>query len=111
MTLPNGQQAIVPIEKLRDYALNPAHPGGRHKARVFRSALGLTKTDADILREKLIRVAATDDAREVDPTPHGQRYIIDFDMTTDAGSATVRSAWMIRNNENVPRLTSCYIIS
>ena len=26
--------------KLTEYALNPAHPRGGHKARVFRSALG-----------------------------------------------------------------------
>ncbi len=42
MKLPNSDRAVVDIAKLRDYCLNPAHPRGRHKARVFAAALGLT---------------------------------------------------------------------
>jgi hypothetical protein len=40
MKLPNAAQALVDLAKLRDYCLNPAHPRGRHKARVFATALG-----------------------------------------------------------------------
>jgi hypothetical protein len=40
MKLPNSDKAIVPIEKLRDYSLNPSHSVGKHKARVFESVLG-----------------------------------------------------------------------
>ncbi|WP_200235400.1 DUF6883 domain-containing protein [Thiohalocapsa halophila] len=42
MKLPNANQAVVDLEKLRGYCLNPAHPRGRHKARVFAAALGIT---------------------------------------------------------------------
>ncbi|WP_367268233.1 DUF6883 domain-containing protein [uncultured Thiohalocapsa sp.] len=38
--LPNADQAAVDLDKLRGYCLNPAHPRGRHKARVFAAALG-----------------------------------------------------------------------
>jgi hypothetical protein len=51
MKLPNAERAVVDIAKLQDYSLNPAHDVGKHKARVFRSALGLTISDADWLRE------------------------------------------------------------
>ena len=44
--LPNGDRAIVDIRKLADYCLNPSHPRGRHKARVFRQAAGLQQDDA-----------------------------------------------------------------
>jgi len=44
--LPNGEYAIVEIEKLRDYCLSLIHPHGRHKARVFASVLGLRLEDA-----------------------------------------------------------------
>ena len=37
--LPNLGQAIIPLEKLRDYALNMEHPEGRHKATVFKEVL------------------------------------------------------------------------
>ena len=50
MRLPNGANAVVDIEKLRDYCLSAQHPEGRHKARVFLSVLGLTSADADKLR-------------------------------------------------------------
>ena len=42
MKLLNGDRAIVELVKLRDYSLSETHPRGRHKARVFRAALGLT---------------------------------------------------------------------
>jgi hypothetical protein len=44
--LPNAERAVVEIEKLRDYSLNPGHDEGKHKARVFRAALGFTRADA-----------------------------------------------------------------
>ncbi len=34
--LPHGDQAILDMRKIEDYCLNPSHPRGRHKARVFR---------------------------------------------------------------------------
>jgi hypothetical protein len=43
--LPNAEGAEVPPAKLRDYVLNPRHPDGAHKARVFASALGITQAD------------------------------------------------------------------
>jgi hypothetical protein len=43
MMLPDGANAIVEISKLRDYRLDPHHPRGRHKARVFLSALDWDK--------------------------------------------------------------------
>src|SRR4051794_30341445 len=42
LRLPNAQQARVPTDKLVRYALDPSHERGRHKARVFVSALGIT---------------------------------------------------------------------
>jgi hypothetical protein len=35
MKLPNGDRAVVPIEKLRDYALNPTHREGAETAAGF----------------------------------------------------------------------------
>jgi hypothetical protein len=44
--LPNNDRAILDIRKIEDYCLNPAHPRGRHKAQVFRRALGIERADA-----------------------------------------------------------------
>ena len=51
--LPNAERAFIDIAKLRDYSLSPQHKEGRHKARVFASALGLGVSDAEWLGERL----------------------------------------------------------
>jgi hypothetical protein len=50
--LPNPDQAVLDTRKMEDYCLNPLHPRGRHKARVFREALHLQRSDAAWLRVK-----------------------------------------------------------
>jgi hypothetical protein len=110
MKLPNGEHAIVPLEKLRDYCLNPAHRVGSHKAHVFESVLGVTAVHAEELHELLLSVAHTSDAVVGMQNAYGQRYIIDFEMTTAMGTAVVRSTWIVLVGEGVPRLTSCYVL-
>ncbi len=109
MKLPNGDRAIVDIEKLRGYCLNPTHVKGKHKARVFRAALGLTKEDAGRLREVLLKVARSGEARRGEQDDFGQRFVIEFSMLGPHGDVTVRSAWIIKTDEDVPRLINCYI--
>jgi hypothetical protein len=110
MKLPNSDRAIVELGKLTDYSLNPEHPSGRHKARVFRAALGLGVENAAYLRDVLLEMVRTHDATAQDPNDYGNRYVIDFELETFVGKARVRSAWIIRNDENFPRLTSCFVI-
>ena len=110
MKLPNAQRAVIDLRKLRDYALNPNHGRGRHKARVFFAALGLTADDAENFRQILINVALEKDADIGERDHYGQRFVIDFEMSGPTGRAVVRSGWIIRAVEDFPRLTSCYVI-
>jgi hypothetical protein len=64
MLLPHGRQAIVDIRKLCDYCLNPDNPRGALKARVFSRTLGITRENADELRDTLLEAAATVDAQK-----------------------------------------------
>jgi hypothetical protein len=109
MRLPNGEHAVVERAKLVDYCLSRNHARGRHKARVFASALDLTERDADILRDTLLFVARAEDAQPTMRDIYGQRYVIDFTMTVGTKHARVRSTWIIRANEDFPRLTSCFV--
>jgi hypothetical protein len=109
MRLPNSHKAIVDIEKLRDYSLNPNHPVGKHKARVFRAALGITLTEVDWLRERALETAMSDDARPQSPSVFGDKYVIDSVLNFSGLSATVRFCWIIEFGTDVPRLTSCYV--
>ncbi len=108
--LPNAEAAVVDLRKLRDYCLDSAHPTGRHKARVFRSALGLTDADAEALRERLLQAAHTLPAELAGRDTYGARYRLDFEMHGPGGAAIVRSAWIVRRGEAFPRLVSCYVI-
>jgi hypothetical protein len=95
MELPNGERAIVPIEKLRDYCLNPTHRVGSHKAHVFEVVLGLTAADAEVLQQRLLAVAKTGDAVVGMRNAYGERYIVDFEMTNAVDMAVVRSTWIV----------------
>ena len=110
MKIPNPEKAVVEIRKLRDYCLNPEHRIGKHKARLFKAALGLTVEDAEALRTVLHDVVKTHEAEWGEIDEHGQRYQIEFEMTWEGRHARLLSAWNVRPNEDFPRLVTCYPI-
>lgn len=107
--LPNAEKAVVPLEKLRGYSLDSSHPVGKHKARVFASALGMMKNDAPRLRQMILRAVLTNEAVEVGVNEHGTRFVMGFQTPGLKGEVTIRTAWIIDKGEIIPRLTSCYI--
>jgi hypothetical protein len=57
---------------------------------VFAAALGLTKADADWLREQLI-TALDREPEFAGEIRHGRLYVIDFEVRTSSGMAMIRS--------------------
>ena len=110
MKLPHADRAEVDIRKLRDYCLSDSHPVGKHKAVVFQMALGLRADDAELLRDCLLRAAGTEEADAHIADEFGARYRVDFNLVTDAGSAIVQSAWIVRTDESFPQLVTCFIL-
>jgi hypothetical protein len=110
MKLPKGERADLGT-KLEEYSLNTTHRQGQHKARVFESALGITVASKEIL-ERAIREAAThsNEAVSIGDNGFGDTFSLRFQITTPRGSATVLTAWIIRHNEDFPRLTTCFIV-
>ena len=96
--------------KLLDYSLCPSHPVGAHKARLFREALGIKAQDAGSIAELLRWVAAHATASSEHEDSHGKRFSVDFVLETWPGSAVVRSAWIIRSEEDLPRLTTVFVL-
>lgn len=109
MKLPNPDQALIPFEKLEGYSLNPNHAEGRHKAIVFQSALGIGLENAEELRVALRQALKSEDALPIQQNAYGQKYQIDFEMTREDKSGMIRSIWIVRQNEDFPRLVTCYI--
>jgi Domain of unknown function (DUF6883) len=82
MRLPNGERADLGV-KLEEYVLNPLHRDGRHKARVFESALGVTLADPSILRQAILAAAAGSDEVETrGDNGHGEVYVLRFPLST-----------------------------
>ncbi|GAB4214586.1 MAG: hypothetical protein OHK0012_12930 [Synechococcales cyanobacterium] len=106
--MPNSENAIVDIRKLRDYCLNPEHDDGKHKARLFLSTLGMNSDHAEDLRQILLDVVKKYKARLGRQDEFGQRYTLDFPIEWQNRSAVLRSGWIIEHGSEVPRLTTCY---
>ncbi len=63
MKVPEAENAVVDIRKLRDYCLNSTHERGKHKVRLFVAMLGLTDDDAQELRSVLMEAVRTHEAQ------------------------------------------------
>lgn len=109
MRLPNAERAVVDIGKLRDYSLNARHEAGKHKARVFKSALGITADDAAWLREKILEAVRTEEATPRPASPFGVNFTVDILVERGGRRAYVRTGWIIEYGTDFPRLTSCYV--
>jgi hypothetical protein len=108
--LPYLERAVIEIAKLRDYSLNPRHDVGKHKARVFQSALGLTVEDAEWLHERILEAAQIKEVVAGPPSIFGEKYMFDVLIIRGERSAVVRTAWIVEYGTDFPRLTSCYVL-
>jgi hypothetical protein len=101
----------MPIEKLRDYALDPNHPLGKNKARVFRAALGIGRGEAEMLSQILESSLPRSPAVEGLKTPYGQHWTTYHEIVGLSGQpVVVTAAWIYSVEQaDVPVLISCYI--
>ena len=110
MKLPNADDAVINLKKLKNYCLNPSHPRGKHKARVFQSVLSISQNDAEILKGKILESISSNDCLIGEVDIYGSRYSVDIRIDLKGRHALIRTTWIIKNKENFPRLTSCYIL-
>ena len=108
MKIPNAEQTVVDIRKLRDYCLNTEHRIGKHKATLSESLLGLRVENAESLQATLLEIVKTHEAELDDKDEHGQRYQITFALTWGQRTTNVLSAWIVRPEEGFPCLVTCY---
>jgi uncharacterized protein len=109
-TLPHSDQAIIDPEKLRDYVLSPDHEHGRHKARVFASALGIDREGWDYLRSQIATRVAEAEVSEVRTGRYGLRYSVPMLIEGLNGQThEVITGWIIEEEGAPPRLTTAYV--
>lgn len=108
--LPNAENAFIDKRKFEEYCLNPEHPRGQHKARVFRAALGLSRENFRVLVEAILENVLHETAILTFESDFGWHYRVDFPVTVENRTAMVRTTWIVRFDENFPRMVSCFVI-
>ena len=111
LVLPEYENAIIPEEKLTNYALNLDHPVGKNKAIAFEKALGYNKNNAEQLVKNIKDNLHKFSAVEKPDMGYGKRYQVDMDLTGLNGkTAKVRTAWIQDKTTGEMRLVSVYVI-
>ena len=108
--LPNARRAGIPPEKLRDYVLSSEHEYGKHKARVFASALGIDREDWEYLCDQIASRVEEAEVSEVRAGRYGVRYSVPMLIEGLNGQThEVTTGWIVEKEGAAPRLTSAYV--
>jgi len=111
MFLLNADRAFIDDRKLMDYCLSESHPIGKHKAKVFKSALGFSVEHFPRLKEIILQAVLEKEANFTESNQYGELYVVDIEVENPPDKALVRTSWIVRFDEDFPRLTSCYVIN
>lgn len=76
---------------------------------VFKSALRLTDQDAEFLKNTILEALSVNEAVLGKQDQYGKRYSVDIKIINLDKEAQIRTAWIIKKDENFPRFTTCYI--
>lgn len=104
-------KAVVDFGKLTRYCLDREHEDGRHKARVFKGALGFDQTNAADLIGAVRKAIISCPAEYLGVVAHGELWRVDLPIAGPGGTATVRTGWIYEKGSDVPRLTTAYVLS
>ena len=107
MKLPHPERAILG-DKLERYCLNVEHRVGKHKALLFQRRLGITLANRNVLEKALLKAICENEAILYKEDDWGIHYDVKFFLETEIGSSLVLSSWIIRVQEDFPRLTNVY---
>jgi hypothetical protein len=98
--------AVISPEKLRDYILSPTHPDGRGKA-AYLSRFGYSRTDWRRLERDLRAQHLILDAAPGRPSLYGTKYeIVGVLVGPNGATGRIRTVWIVRQGEAVPRLVT-----
>ncbi len=99
-----ARDAVIPLDKLREYLLSAVHPDGRGKAE-YLGRLGYSQEASEQLESDLREQILTLEARPGRPSPYGQKYEILGPLTGRNGTtAWVLTIWIVLTGETAPRL-------
>ena len=96
--------------KIEGYVLDPAHPDGKHKAIVFKSALGFEQSDWEMLRTSINAELPYNEAIEGKTDKYCTRYNVTMPIMGPNGrTRDVTTAWKIETGEVYPSFLTAYV--
>jgi hypothetical protein len=110
--LPGWEHAWVPEAKLKDYALSPEDPKGKHKARVFSSMLGIGQEDGQYLREQILgRLSEYEAILCNSDTGYGEEWEVPVPVEgRNERTRYVATKWIIVDRSRPePKLSTLYV--
>lgn len=108
--LPNYEKAVISRDKLEGYVLNPTHDEGRHKARVFKSALGFEQSDWEELKRRILDELPYHEAISQGEGLWGRRYLVILPIAgLNTKTADIETVWIIRPKTNFPTLVTTLV--
>ena len=92
----------VPVSKVRDYLLNPAHEHGGPKSAFF-EAHGFERGRHEILAAALIDHFESNTPSEIFDTPFGRKYLVLGRLKTpDGRRPVIQAVWIVLTGETIP---------
>jgi hypothetical protein len=107
--LPNFALARIGIEKPTGHVLNPGHRHGGGKTRAFARVLGYVIVTARELADAIRHGLASAEAAVGLIDRFGTRYTLDIRVAGPAGTAIVRTGWIVERGAQEPRLVTAYV--
>lgn len=107
--IPNAHLAQIDAPKLTDYALNPDHDHGKHKATVFKLALGFERPHWELLRDRILADLSLRPIAGVSDGPYPTLEVAVLVHGLQDQKVWVTTAWEIR--DAVPWLVSLRVAS
>lgn len=108
MKLPNSKDAVISKEKLTDYLLSENHPVGSAKAKFFRK-LGFNESNVSRLEKLLLKVAKTNNIKNIREFSYGTNYVIEgLIKTPTEKTVTIVTVWFVKQNQSRPSFVTAY---
>lgn len=108
--LPEYLNAADINKKLTSYSLNPEHETGKHKARVFESALGYNQNNVNKLEQEIKKGLSKFKATGKTETAYGTKFTVKMLIKgADGNMQPVITAWQIDKEKSNPRMVTAYV--
>ena len=107
--LKNADSPSNILGKLKEYALNPEHDKGKHKALVFEAALGYNSSNAEDLMHEIEKGILHYKAEYNGLTEWGNKYTVRMLVDGPKGRQPLITGWIYLHGKDTPRMVTAYV--